>query len=341
MADEQQLKQRLAALRIERASRSLMPQVRETKAGRPGTRTRPIWIAACLALVASSVGLGVRYFRDGARSSSEARAAASVPVASPTPVAASAWVAAARVEATRQVRLSARVTAPIVRVHVREGQRVQVGDPLIDLDGSWAEQDAVVAKAEARANRAKLAVRQAEQAEVERRLAQEARLVKSAVLSLETLRQRRAERVQLLKNIRAEKLELQANEARTVRVELERDAYALRAPFDAVVAAPPAGVGQLVGPMQEPVIELYDVHSLRVVADVAEARLARVTLGQRCTVSLDAAPEAQVQAEVERLAPRLDRAKATLAVYLRVTSRELELRPSMAGRVECNEGVPR
>ena len=58
-------------------------------------------------------------------------------------------------------------------------------------------------------------------------------------------------------------------------------------------------------------------------------------------MSLDARPEQPLIAEVERLAPRLDRAKATLAVYLRVEGSQSELRPAMAARVECNEGASR
>ncbi|MEZ4370955.1 MAG: efflux RND transporter periplasmic adaptor subunit [Polyangiaceae bacterium] len=298
-----------------------------------------MWVVSVLLLAVAGLGLGVRYLGPDAPRSSAAVPATGVHVPAARPSSRGVWIATARVEATTLARLSARVTAPIAMVHVREGQHVTAGDPLLELDRSWAEQDAVVARAETRASRAKLAVRRAEQAEVERRLDQEARLVRSAVLSLETLRQRRAEHTQLLENIRAETLEVRASEARATRVALERDAYALRAPFDGVVAAPPAGVGQLVGPMQEPVIELYDAHSLRVVADVAETKLALVRVGQRCEVRLDAAPEQPQQAEVERLAPRLDRARATLAVYLRVANSPVELRPAMAARVECNEGA--
>lgn len=270
--------------------------------------------------------------------------ASSAPVASaaaPRASSSEGWVATGRVEATREAKLGARVTAPIAKVHVQEGQRVNLGEPLLELDATWVEQDVAVARAEARAARAKLAVRRVERREVERRLDHERRLVESSVLSLEALRERRAERSRLDKDIRAENLQVRASQARAKRVELELADYVLRAPFDAVVAAPPAAAGQLVGPLQPPIIELYDAHSLRVVADLAESKLARVRRGQRCAVVLDASPGETLSAEVERLAPRLDRAKATLAIYLRLEHSTFPLRPGMAARVECNQGASR
>ncbi|MEZ4229516.1 MAG: efflux RND transporter periplasmic adaptor subunit [Polyangiaceae bacterium] len=329
--ENSELRQRLAGLRIERSE----------AAAAPTARRRRTWVALSLALGVSVAGLGVRSFITGRRSHESPPPASVAEAAAPQPAGRRAWVAVGRVEATREAKLTARVTAPIAKVHVREGQRVKQGDVLVELDASWLEQDIHVARAEARASRAKLAVRRAEQVEVERLLAHEQRLVDESVLSLETLRRRRAEHTQLAKNIRAEKFEVRSSEARAKRVGLERDAYLLRAPFDAVVAAPPAGDGQLAGPLQPSLIELYDAHSLRVVADVAEAKLGSVRSGQRCAVSLDARPEQPLIAEVERLAPRLDRAKATLAVYLRVEGSQSELRPAMAARVECNEGASR
>ncbi len=331
MGEHSDLKQRLAGLRIERGDAQAAP----------GVPRRLRWIALASVIGLTGAGVGVTSVLDVRSVTAPAPPRPSVTAASPRSAGRTSWVAIGRVEATRETKLGSRVTAPISRVHVQEGQRVNQGDPLVELDASWIEQDVNVARVEARASRAKLAVRKAEQREVERLLVHEQRLVEQSVLSLETLRKRRAERARLSKNIRAETLEVRASEARAARIALERDAYVLRAPFDAIVAAPPAAPGQLVGPLQPALIELYDVHSLRVVADVAEARLGMVQRGQRCSVSLDAAPERALVAHVERLAPRLDRAKATLSVYLRVDGSQNLLRPAMAARVECNEGASR
>jgi HlyD family secretion protein len=74
----------------------------------------------------------------------------------------------------------------------------------------------------------------------------------------------------------------------------------LKAPFDGVVLAINVKEGELTG--GQPVVELADLHTLRVTADIDEIDVGRVAPGQPVTVTLDAYPGERLPGAVERLA---------------------------------------
>ena len=117
----------------------------------------------------------------------------------------------------------------------------------------------------------------------------------------------------------------------------------IRAPFDGTVLTKYADVGEIVAPfgssgnIRGAVVDLADMSSLEVEADVSESNIERVTVGQPCEIILDAYPEIRYKGAVKKIVPTADRTRAT--VMTKVTFDKLDGRvlPEMSARVNFFE----
>ena len=113
----------------------------------------------------------------------------------------------------------------------------------------------------------------------------------------------------------------------------------IRAPFDGVVLTKSADVGDIVTPLgaaanaKAAVVTLADMDSLMVEADVSEANLQKVKVGQPCEVLLDALPDARFRGEVHTVVPTADRSKATVMVKVRFVDKDRRILPEMSAKV--------
>ncbi|MCX7169803.1 MAG: efflux RND transporter periplasmic adaptor subunit [Proteobacteria bacterium] len=120
------------------------------------------------------------------------------------------------------------------------------------------------------------------------------------------------------------------------------DQTQIRAPFDGVVLTKNANVGDIVTPFSQAadskgaVVSMADMLTLEVEADVAEANLAKIKVGQPCEIALDAYPEQRFRGEVSRLVPTVDRSKASVMTKVRFVEREpggAVILPEMSAKV--------
>jgi HlyD family secretion protein len=82
-----------------------------------------------------------------------------------------------------------------------------------------------------------------------------------------------------------------------------------------------------------PLVEILDPRSLLVEVDVPEAREGAVAVGAPCEVVLDAFPNDRHRGQVVMVGPRLNRAKATAMVKVKLLDEVPALRAEMAARV--------
>lgn len=117
----------------------------------------------------------------------------------------------------------------------------------------------------------------------------------------------------------------------------------IRAPFDGTVLAKHADVGEVVAPFASSatskgsVVDLADMSSLEVEADVSEANIQKVAVGQPCEIILDAYPGVRYQGRVKKIVPTADRSRATVltkVAFIEIDSRVL---PEMSARVNFLE----
>jgi multidrug efflux pump subunit AcrA (membrane-fusion protein) len=78
---------------------------------------------------------------------------------------------------------------------------------------------------------------------------------------------------------------------------------------------------------------MADLASLLVEADVAEAFLPRVWIGQPCEIQMDALPRERFGGSVDTIVPTADRTKGTVLVKVRFDQLEARILPEMSARV--------
>jgi RND family efflux transporter MFP subunit len=138
--------------------------------------------------------------------------------------------------------------------------------------------------------------------------------------------------------VAAARLAAQAR-AQTLRARLE-DHY-IRAPFAGVVIERIAEEGEIVAPLsvggtqaKGAIVTVVESASMQAEVDVAESQLARVKPGGRARISVDALPGEVFPGSVQRLLPRVDRAKATVKVRVAFRAVDPRFLTDMAVRVK-------
>ena len=100
-----------------------------------------------------------------------------------------------------------------------------------------------------------------------------------------------------------------------------------------------ANVGDIVTPFSSAVdskgavVNMADLSTLEVEADVSEASLSKITVGQPCEILLDALPDVRFSGTVSRQVPTVDRAKATVTTKVRFDKLDDRILPDMSAKV--------
>jgi RND family efflux transporter MFP subunit len=124
---------------------------------------------------------------------------------------------------------------------------------------------------------------------------------------------------------------LQAAQANVQMLRARLEDHYVRAPFAGVITERIAEEGEIVAPLsvggtqaKGAIVTVVESASLQAEVDVAENHLARVKPGGRARVTVDAMPGEVFPGKVQRILPRVDRAKATVKV--RVEFRRIDPR---------------
>jgi HlyD family secretion protein len=227
------------------------------------------------------------------------------------------------VEAETRADVSPKITSRITEMTVTEGSRVKKGDVLARLDHT--DLDAQLADATAEWENAR--------ADLERQKTLWGHGVASksaydAAVNLEASRRAKVRYVRAL-----------------------MDYTVLRAPFDGVVVAKRAHVGEAVSPYGQPgqgsqaggaIVTLVDFASFYVGTDVNEANLARLSGKQPAEIVLDAYPDHVYHGTLKQIVPSADRQKGTVKVKVAIKDPDERILPDLSAKVsftsESTEG---
>lgn len=223
-------------------------------------------------------------------------------------------------------RLSPDVEGRLVAINADAGHRVAAGETLFELDDELARlelQQAVAAEHEAEANLAD-ARRRLNEVQV---LVQQQSFPESEARSLATQVERNRA---ILERRRAERAHAAAV--------LER--YTLKAPFDGVIAARNADLGERVDPDSD-VLRLVAVDRLQLDLQVPQGYYTRVDRDTPVTVQVDALQGETLQASVDRIVPVSDPNARTFLVRAYLNNREGHMTPGMSVRAVLRVGTGR
>jgi RND family efflux transporter MFP subunit len=243
------------------------------------------------------------------------------------------------VVAQRKASVSSKSTGRLSYLGVEEGSRVKKGELIARLEN--ADLEAVRDRAAANVNAAKATLAQAEAELIDARLNYQRlkQLLAQNLISRQDSDTAEARYQKAVAGVANARANIKSSAAALDESQTAVEYSLIRAPFDGVVLTKNAEVGEVVAPFgaavnaRAAVATMADMSSLMVEADVAEANINQVKLGQPCEVLLDALPGARFPGKVHMIVPTADRSKATIMVKVAFDSLDPRILPEMSAKV--------
>ncbi|MEO6279345.1 efflux RND transporter periplasmic adaptor subunit [Roseateles sp.] len=252
------------------------------------------------------------------------------------------------VTARRMATVSAQMTGTLTEVLIDEGFKVKKGQVLARLDDTGLKAGRAAAQAQVRTAEANLGQLQAqlEQAQADER--RQAELAASGMTTRQSREQAATSVKTHVAQLEAARRQIEAAQAQVRQAQVNFDYATVRAPFDGVVTARAAQVGEIISPLsagggftRTGVGTIVDMDSLEVNVDVNEAYIAQVKADMPCEAVLDAYPEWKIPAHVVAVIPSADRGKATVKVRVALEQKDERLVPDMGVRVSFLAAKPK
>lgn len=264
-------------------------------------------------------------------------------VTAPTAIRPLTLSATGYVVAQRKAAVSSKATGRLKALHVVEGDVVAANAVLGELENDDVRAVEREAGAELEAARARIRSAQAEadDAASSRKRALELhseRVLAKAELDTAIARDKRA-----VAELEVARAQLRVAEAHLAKAQIDVEYTLIRSPFAGTVLTKDADVGEIVAPFgsaanaRAAVVTMADMSSLEVEADIAEANLAKLRLGQAAKIVLDSFPNKVYHGTLTKIVPTVDRAKATVMVKISFSDRDANVIPEMSAKVEFSE----
>lgn len=244
------------------------------------------------------------------------------------------------VTARRMATVSAQITGTLTEVLIDEGFKVRKGQILARLDDSGLRAGLAAAEAQVRTAEANQGQLRAQLAQAEADARRQAELAASGMTTRQSEEQTATAVKTFKAQIEASQRQIEAAQAQLRQAKVNFDYATVRAPFDGVVTARAAQVGEIISPLsagggftRTGVGTIVDMDSLEVNVDVNEAYIAQVKPDMPCEAVLDAYPDWRIPAHVVAVIPSADRGKATVKVRVALEQKDERLVPDMGVRV--------
>ncbi len=243
------------------------------------------------------------------------------------------------VVAQHQAAVASKGTGRLVFLSVEEGDSVQTGQIIAQLEHN--DLDAALAEAKANLNQALARVQETKAEQVDAQANYERhkslladQLVARSLFDVAEARSKRGEAA-----IIGAEAAVQVAQTKVRAVEVALEYTNIRAPFNGTVLTKNADVGEIVAPFgasstsRAAVVTIADMSSLEVEADVSESNIQRIKPEQPCEIVLDAYPETRYPGVVGKIVPTADRAKATVMTKIKFLQRDARVLPEMSAKV--------
>jgi HlyD family secretion protein len=243
------------------------------------------------------------------------------------------------VVAQRKAAISSKASGRLEWLGVAEGSRVKAGDVIARLDARDVQAQVEAAAANVQVAKATLEQAQAEERDASASLKRTRDLIAQKFVSESALDTAKARADRATAGIASAKAALVAAEANARNAQVSVDYTQIRAPFDGIILSKSANVGDMVTPFSSAadskgaVVAMADMSTLEVEADVSEASLSKIRVGQSCEITLDALPDSRFRGTVSRIVPTVDRAKATVMTKVRFDAIDPRVLPEMSAKV--------
>lgn len=243
------------------------------------------------------------------------------------------------VVAQRKAAVASKATGRLEWLGVAEGSRVKANEIIARLDSRDVQAQYDNASANVKVAKAAIEQAQAEAREADLVLKRAQDLLSKAFITQANVDAALARSQRAAAGVSSAKAGLAAAEAAQRVAQVTLDFTLIRAPFDGVILSKSANVGDIVTPFSSAadskgaVVNMADMSTLEVEADVSEASLAKVKVGQACEIILDALPDTRFRGTISRMVPTVDRAKATVMTKVKFNELDSRILPEMSAKV--------
>jgi len=222
------------------------------------------------------------------------------------------------VVANRQVTLAARIVGRIVAVNVEEGDVVEAGDLLVDINDAQYRADLSSAEA--------LLVQEQVRLEHMKRLDQRF----SALYEQKSVSQDKADEARFNFEVAQATVQRAESELQKIRVLLAETK--IRAPFPGIIIGKSSEIGKVTAP-GEPLLTIEDQSKLKFRMRVSEQDVSAIELGQKITVIIDALNDLHLTGTVSKVIPSGELPTHEFTIEATLPAQE-KLYPGMFGRAK-------
>lgn len=306
---------------------------REQKAFSGSRRGRRKWWIASIVVIGAAVAAFLVKGGKGPMTVESATVASTYPSQAIT-----ALNATGRVTAYRKAAVSTKATGRLEYLGVQEGSVVKKGDILARIENFDVAATRDQATANLRATRANLEQGLAELRDAESNLKRSEDLANKNFISPATLDAARARSDKARAVVASLNGAIGVAEANLRATAVSVEQTLIRAPFDGVILTKNANIGDIISPFSSAadskgaVVNMADMNTLEVEADVSEISIAKITVNQPVEMQLDAFPDIRLLGKVSRVVPTVDRSKATVLVKIEFTERDPRVLPDMSAK---------
>jgi RND family efflux transporter MFP subunit len=238
-----------------------------------------------------------------------------------------------------QAAIASKGTGRIEYLGVVEGDKVKTGQIVArleddDVNATLSRTQADLQMSEAALQEAQASLHEAQLDFERNRQLHEEGIASKSEYDLSEARYKRA-----LAAVASSEARIRVGQAAVKEAEVQVENTRIRAPFDGIVLAKNADIGEIVAPLsassasRSAVVTIADMGSLEVEADVSESNIHRVAPGQPCEIVLDAFPDVRYRGYVHKIVPTADRAKATVLTKVRFEKFDEKVLPEMSAKV--------
>jgi RND family efflux transporter MFP subunit len=239
------------------------------------------------------------------------------------------------------VKIGAKLTGRVQKIAVKEGDRVEAGQLLAQIDDADQKSALATAKLRALAAEARAQAARANFGEARAQASRDRKLAERGVVAVAIAADKESRAQALAETLKAADAEVRAAQAEAASLALNQQHMTITAPSAGTVIAARAVVGELVGPQTGALVELAAESALVVETTVPEGKLTRVQVGAPCEIQLDAFAGKRWRGRATQIGSRVNRAQASVTVKVEFVDAPDGVLADMSARVSFLDGEPK
>lgn len=217
-------------------------------------------------------------------------------------------------------------------VNVRIGASVRRGQELARLEDSEIQEQVRQSEASFAVSQATIRQREADLNFAKTNLDRSRNLFSRQLISQQTLDDAESRFQSATAQLELAQAQFEQSKARLEELKINLSNTIIRSPVDGFVGKRNLDPGAWAS-TASPVVSVVDIHLVRLVANLVEKDIRRISVGVPATVEVDAYPGETFTGTVARLAPVLDQATRTAQMEIEVPNPGFRLKPGMYARV--------